>query len=253
MPNTVDKVLVIAEAEVGYLEKKSNSQLDDKTANAGSNNYTKYWRDIAIGYQGQAWCNCFINWVFTKAFTEATAKKLLCSENGWSFYTPTSASYFKTRSQWHTSGAKVGDIIYFKNSTRIHHVGLVYKVDDTKVYTIEGNTSGGSSVIANGGGVCKKSYLKTNAAIAGYGRPNYDVEQAEATPSTFTEYKVKCTTNLNVRASASSSSSKVGILYTGHQFTIRGEENGWGKVCVISDSTKKTVNGWVSLRYCKKV
>ena len=29
------KVLAIAEAEVGYLEKKSNADLDDKTANAG--------------------------------------------------------------------------------------------------------------------------------------------------------------------------------------------------------------------------
>lgn len=42
----VDKLLLIAETEIGYLEKKSNSQLDDKTANAGSNNYTKYARDL---------------------------------------------------------------------------------------------------------------------------------------------------------------------------------------------------------------
>ena len=39
-------VLGIAEAEIGYLEKKNNSQLDSKTGNAGSANYTKYWRDI---------------------------------------------------------------------------------------------------------------------------------------------------------------------------------------------------------------
>lgn len=36
----IDKVIQIAEWEVGYLEKKSNSQFEDKTANAGSNNYT---------------------------------------------------------------------------------------------------------------------------------------------------------------------------------------------------------------------
>ena len=42
MANTVDKVLKVAEAEVGYLEKKSNAFLNDKTANAGSANYTKY-------------------------------------------------------------------------------------------------------------------------------------------------------------------------------------------------------------------
>ena len=46
MANTVDKVLKIAEAEVGYLEKKTNADLDSKTKNAGYNNYTKYGRDM---------------------------------------------------------------------------------------------------------------------------------------------------------------------------------------------------------------
>ena len=41
----IDKLIQTADNEVGYLEKSSNSQLDDKTANAGMNNYTKYWRD----------------------------------------------------------------------------------------------------------------------------------------------------------------------------------------------------------------
>ena len=38
----IDKLIATAEAELGYLEKKSNKNLDDKTANAGSSNYTKY-------------------------------------------------------------------------------------------------------------------------------------------------------------------------------------------------------------------
>ena len=40
------KVVNIALNEVGYLEKASNSNLDSKTANAGSKNYTKYARDL---------------------------------------------------------------------------------------------------------------------------------------------------------------------------------------------------------------
>lgn len=40
------KVITIALAEVGYLEKASNAQLDDKTANAGKKNFTKYARDM---------------------------------------------------------------------------------------------------------------------------------------------------------------------------------------------------------------
>lgn len=44
--NNVEKVIAVAKAEVGYLEKRTNSQLDSKTANAGSANYTKYARDL---------------------------------------------------------------------------------------------------------------------------------------------------------------------------------------------------------------
>ena len=41
----IEAVVGVARGEVGYLEKKSNSQLDSKKENAGSSNYTKYWRD----------------------------------------------------------------------------------------------------------------------------------------------------------------------------------------------------------------
>ena len=64
----IDKLIAIADAEVGYLEKKSNVQLDDKTANAGTANYTKYWRDVKPEFQGQAWCAAVVTWCFVKAF-----------------------------------------------------------------------------------------------------------------------------------------------------------------------------------------
>ena len=170
-------VITVANGELGYLEKQSGRELDDKTKNAGSGNYTKYWRDIYPAFQGEAWCNAFVNWCFVVAYGEAAAKELLCTAGSWSFYTPTSAQYFQNKKQWHTADPQVGDVIFFKNSTRIHHVGIVYKTNDKYVFTIEGNTSSGDDqVIPNGGGVFAKSYLKTNKNIAGYGRPNYEVE-----------------------------------------------------------------------------
>lgn len=42
----LEKVLQVANNEVGYLEKASNSNLDSKTGNAGDKNYTKYARDM---------------------------------------------------------------------------------------------------------------------------------------------------------------------------------------------------------------
>lgn len=174
MTNSLDKLIGIAMNEVGYLEKKSNAQLDSKTANAGSGNYTKYARDLVkeIGSpyaQGVPWCDMFVDWCFIRAYGKEKAKEML---GGWSAYTPTSAAYYKNKERWHTS-PQPGDQIFYINNIRIYHTGIVYDVDRTKVYTIEGNTSGGSGVIANGGGVFKKSYPLDYLRIAGYGRPDY--------------------------------------------------------------------------------
>lgn len=54
----------MAIGELGYKEKRSNAALDEKEANAGSNNFSKYARDFDQKYpnwyngkkQGYAWC-----------------------------------------------------------------------------------------------------------------------------------------------------------------------------------------------------
>jgi hypothetical protein len=42
----IEKIINIAKKEIGYLEKKSNKNLNSAKDNAGYNNYTKYWADI---------------------------------------------------------------------------------------------------------------------------------------------------------------------------------------------------------------
>lgn len=177
------KVIEVASAEVGYLEKKSNRSLDSKTANAGSNNYTKYGRDMHKLYPSvmdfpAAWCDAFVDWCFQTAYGVSNAKGLLGGD--FNDYTPASAQLYKNKNAWGDE-PRIGAQIFFKNSTRINHTGLVYDFDNRYVYTIEGNTSGASGVIANGGGVCKKKYLRTNAKIAGYGYPKYDDVVAKET------------------------------------------------------------------------
>lgn len=178
------KVIALAEAEVGYIEKKNTNQLDDKTANAGSNNFTKYARDLdAIGdfyngkKQGFAWCDIFVDWLFVQCFGVDNALSLLCAKRCSSGAGCTySLNYFIAKGQYHSRNEKpeVGDQIFFGNVGNSNHTGIVYKVDDTTVYTIEGNTSGTSGVVANGGMVCKKSYARNYSQIAGYGRPAYN-------------------------------------------------------------------------------
>lgn len=166
--NAIDKLIRIAKNEIGYLEKASNSQLDSKTANAGSNNYTKYWRDIKPSYQGQPWCAAFVSWCFMEAFGQEKAKKLL---KHWPYvYCPTLGNLF-TRN----ANPKIGDIVIFYRNGTFAHTGIVTAVIGDRFYTIEGNTSGASGIIANGGGVCAKSYLNSQMPGTKFCTPDYSI------------------------------------------------------------------------------
>ena len=191
------KVIDIALSEVGYLEKASASQLDDKTANAGSGNYTKYSRDLAKypffngRKQGVAWCAVFCAWCYDEAYGKAAALKLLCQPtkpaNNAGAGCKYARNYFKNKGQLHDS-PQPGDIIFFysKDKSQIQHQGIVYKVDSSKVYTVEGNTSSASGVVANGGAVAKKSYSLNYERLAGFGRPDWGIAQTAETPKTET-------------------------------------------------------------------
>lgn len=209
MPYDKQKVLDIALSEVGYLEKETNSNLDSKTANAGDENYTKYSRDLAAvnfyngSKKGAAWCDVFVDWCFYKAFGKAATLAIT--------YQPTnnkvnygagcrySREYYQKKGRLYDT-PQIGDQIFFysKDKSQIAHTGLVYNVDNSNVYTVEGNTSGASGVISNGGGVCKKSYSLSYNRLAGFGRPDYGtqtvkVEQVQAPQKeqTYTTYTVK--------------------------------------------------------------
>ena len=195
MANTVDKVLSIALAEEGYLEKKSNSQLYDKTANAGNGNYTKYGKEMHDLYPSvmdfpASYCDAFVDWCFYKAYGICNAKGLIGGD--FNDYTPSSANLYKKKNAWYTSNPQIGDQIFFTNGTRICHTGLVYKVDSVYVYTIEGNTSNR---------VAKRKYKLTDTTIAGYGRPKYDVVTTPSLNKTV-KWNGVTTTGLNVRTGA---------------------------------------------------
>lgn len=192
MANYASKVVDIALAEVGYLEKRSKSNLDSKTANAGSANYTKYARDLdaITGFyngkkNGYSWCDVFVDWCFVQAFGIDAALTLLCQSMGSAGAGCTQSSgYYQKKGRFFKTNPKVGDQIFFGISGDVYHTGLVYKVDASKVYTVEGNTSSASGVVANGGGVFKKSYSLTCSKIYGYGRPAYDETDEPAKETT---------------------------------------------------------------------
>lgn len=234
LTQAIEKVIATAKSEVGYLEKKSNSNLDSKTANSGYNNYTKYWRDIASwglgNYQAQYWCAAFIFWCFVKTFGKDKAKKLLLHAPYISCYT--AGNLFKNAGRLY-SDPKVGDIVLFKRSDGVFgHTGIVYKVANGYFYTIEGNTSSDSGVIANGGAVAYKSYSISGAKNSGhkFARPDYSlVGSVDKTSKTTTVSKVL---NKTVKW--------IGTV-TADELNVRSDAGTSNKTCSFSPLKKGTV------------
>lgn len=183
------KVIALARAEEGYLEKSAAwwrkhgaAGLYEKTAGAGSDNYTKYGYEMHKLYPQvmdfpAAWCDAGVDWLFMTAYGVSNAKKLL----GGNFddYTVASAQLYKDKGAWRNGGIvpEPGWQIFFKNSTRIYHTGLVLEVVESGgkkyVVTWEGNTSSAAGVVANGGCTRIKTYQVDYDRIAGYGVPPY--------------------------------------------------------------------------------
>ena len=169
-------IVAIALAEVGYREKATNSMLNDKTANSGSNNWTKYARDLAAaGYyngnkNGYAWCDVFVDWCFFKAYGAVEGQRIQCQTGPLGAGCIYSAQYYQQKGRYDRK-PKVGDQVFFQTGGQIGHTGIVVEVTETTIVTVEGNSSDQ---------VKKNTYSQTNSYIAGYGHPLYsDTPTAE--------------------------------------------------------------------------
>ena len=164
----IEKVIKVAETEVGYKEGKTNIT-----------KYAKWFDTKAKDFyntkkQGAAWCDIFVDYVFCQAFGEAKARVMLYQPKmslgaGCKY----SAGYYRSNKAWYNE-PEVGDQIFFGTKGGETHTGLVYKVTDKMVYTIEGNTENE---------VKKKSYQKNNKKISGYGRPKWSAVETADKPS----------------------------------------------------------------------
>lgn len=143
--NLVDKLIKVATDEVGYHEKKSNANLDDKTANSGNANYTKYGK--WFGYPNSAWCAVFVAWCAATAgipYTKDSSKSMASGGMYVNAGCGSIVNYAKNQKKWvNKNSPKVGDLVFFdwQPNNSADHIGIVYKVEGSKIYTIEGNSS----------------------------------------------------------------------------------------------------------------
>jgi uncharacterized protein (TIGR02594 family) len=148
---TLPRLIEVALAEVG-------------TAETG-NNETKYGKHMKA--DKLPWCGSFLNWCAEQAGVKVP--NVVSTKAG--------AEAFKKSKQWFDT-PKIGDFVFFDfiidDKETINHIGLVIRVSDKQIVTIEGNTSGGGDQ-RNGGEVMVKSRtLGAKSFVIGYGRPTYD-------------------------------------------------------------------------------
>jgi len=146
---TLPRLIQVALAEVG-------------TAETGDNE-TKYGKHMKA--DKLPWCGSFLNWCADQAGVDVP--NVVSTRAG--------ADAFKKMNRWHST-PKIGDFVFFDfvidDKTIINHIGLVIRVSDKQIVTIEGNT--GDSDQRNGGEVMVKSRtLGARSFVVGYGRPTY--------------------------------------------------------------------------------
>lgn len=127
----------------------------------GNSGGQPYWSWYGFGSRVE-WCACFVSWCANECgyIDAGTIPKFASCDVG--------MTWFKDHSRWqkNTYTPKEGDIIFFDwdSDGYANHVGIVEKVENGKVHTIEGNS----------GDACKKlEYYSVDSRILGYGVPAY--------------------------------------------------------------------------------
>jgi hypothetical protein len=131
-------------------------RLQKKIGNKGGE---KYWRWYGFN-QRVNWCAIFVSWCANGSgiINNSIPRFSLCTDG---------EKWYKDHKKWKNKSCipQTGDIIFFdcNGDGHVQHVGIVEKVENDKVCTIEGNSKDE---------VRNKNYSLTNKSIYGYGSIN---------------------------------------------------------------------------------
>ena len=162
--NQAQDIVNVALSQVGYHEGSGSSDLSGSSSSSG--NYTEYGKWFG---QQSNWCAIFISWCSNQAGipTSIIKKNAVASGN--------SCQYGETKYKFGSRSPQVGDILYVQNDSdsSVDHVGLVYKVDDTYIYSVEGNFGNKVGTIRYYKDSGKQTYYSTTKILF-YGVPAYE-------------------------------------------------------------------------------
>lgn len=131
-------------AEVAYAEFKKNVHEDNGDNNTDPN-IAKYQNFAGCG-SGDAWCAAFVSWVYHEAGFKNGPRDCLSKTVAY-FFDNAPHKLYKSDYQSGKVIPQPGDIVWYGKSDGIHgHIGIVYKVQGTKLTTIEGNSGNALSM-----------------------------------------------------------------------------------------------------------
>jgi len=134
------------------------------------NKYAEYLDSLGNIYNGKKngyhWCDIFVDYMFISTFGVDVGMQLICQPyRGLGAGCTYSARYYQDKNQLFKT-PKIGDQIFFGTYQNCYHTGIVINVDNTYVYTIEGNSSNQ---------VKENKYDLKFSKIYGYGRPDWNL------------------------------------------------------------------------------
>lgn len=127
--------------------------------------------------QNQPWCDIFVDAGFITCFGYDLGSAMTYQYAGCAGAAcAQSAAYYKAHDAFYKEPQEpeTGDQVFFISGNGINHTGLVVRVADRWIETIEGNTSDS---------VQRRTYAFADSKIAGYGRPNWKLVETGFVPT----------------------------------------------------------------------
>lgn len=160
-PQYVPHVLRYYQFSNGLLGDGNSKLVNVALSQIGNKGGAPYWS--WYGYNSRVeWCACFISWCADQSgYLGTSIPKFAAVVDG--------IAWFKKEHQWQSRNytPATGDIVFFdwESDGLSDHVGIVEKVENGRVYTIEGNSLNDE---------CRQNdYTIGSSYIYGYGTPKY--------------------------------------------------------------------------------
>jgi len=153
----LENMLEVAMIHIDYTDGQSANNLLGVNTSGIYNNYSVFALQYGIQTAQSPWNALFVNW----CARQASIGSSIVPVNG--FTDPNECAFGTMRTDF--ANIQRGDIIYiFQNNN--YRVGIVLNVDDSKIYTIEGQRSPNQSVIST-------NYYRTDSTLFAFVSPNY--------------------------------------------------------------------------------